>query len=111
MNIFFIICLATTLTSTLLIGYYHGLLLRDINANQLVDQMVPNGILTDTEQSIVSTGSSIHQRNWLLLECARHFEKQHLLIFCELVQNIWSVIGSQLIAGMYVCSYVSTYCN
>jgi len=79
MNIFFVYMyityLATTSTSTLLISYYHGLLLRDINADQLVDQMVSNGIVTETERSIVSTGSSIHQRNRLLLECARNFEK------------------------------------
>lgn len=89
-----------TSTSTLLIGYYHGLLLRDINADDLIDKMVSNGLLTDTKQTIVSNGHSVHQRNWLLLECARHFKTQHLLIFCELVQSIHSAIGLQLIAGI-----------
>ena len=92
--------LAATSTPTLLIGYYHGLLLRNINADDLIDQMISNGLLTDTKQTIVSDGHSVHQRNWLLLECARHFKMQHLLIFCELVQSIYSVIGLQLIAGI-----------
>jgi len=83
--------------STLLIGYYHGLLLRDIDADLLTDQMCSNGLLSVHEQTVISSGHTVHYRNWLLLECVRHTDLQLLPKFCELVLEEWPEIGSQLI--------------
>ena len=95
--------------ATLLIGYYHGLLLKDIDADLLTDKMCSTGLLTAEEQSVISSGHSVHHRNWLLLEHVRHFELQLLLEFCELVKEEWIEIGSQLTAGMYVYQFIR--CN
>ena len=83
----------------LLIGYYHGLLLRDINADLLVDEMLSTKLLDADEQSLISSGHSLHHRNWLLLDHVRHFDSQSLLAFSELVQDIWPHIGLQLVTG------------
>ena len=91
---------------TLLIGYYHGLLLRDIDADLLTDKMYSTGLLTAEEQSFISSGHTVHHRNWLLLEHVRHFELKLLLEFCRLVKKEWVEIGSQLTAGTYICTYV-----
>ena len=72
---------------TLLIGYYHGLLLRDIDADQLTDKMCSTGLLTDYEQTIISSGHTVHHRNWLLLEYVRHMDQQLLSKFCKLLQE------------------------
>ena len=85
--------------ATLLIGYYHGLLLRDIDADLLINKMCSTGLLTGYETSVISSGHTVHHRNWLLLECVRHFELQLLLEFCKLVKEEWVEIGSQLTAG------------
>jgi len=87
--------------STLLIGYYHGLLLRDINADLLTDKMCSTGLLSVHEQAIISSGHTVHHRNWLLLEYVRHIHQHLLLDFCKLVQEEKPEIGSQLITGMY----------
>ena len=91
-------------TSTLLIGYYHGLLLRSINADLLTDKMCSVGLLTAHEQIVISSGHSVYQRNWLLLEHVRHMDLLALLTFCELVQKISQDINvaSQLIAGSVI---------
>ena len=88
--------------ATLLIGYYHGLLLRDIDADLLTDKMCSTGLLTADEKSVISSGHTVHHRNWLLLEHVRHFELQLLLQFCKLIKEEWIEIGSQLITGTYV---------
>ena len=88
--------------STLLIGYYHGLLLRDIDADQLTDKMCSTGLLTDYEQTIISSGHTVHHRNWLLLEYVRLMDQQLLQKFCKLLQEEWPEIGSQLIMGMLI---------
>lgn len=88
-------------TSTLLIGYYHDSLLRSIDANLLTDKMYFNGLLTAHEKTVVSSGHSVYYKNWLLLHHVRHMDIQALVTFCELVQEIWPQIGSQLIAGMH----------
>ena len=88
---------------TLLIGYYHGLLLRDIDANQLTDKMCSTGLLTDYQQTVISSGHTIHHRNWLLLEYVRQLCLESLLKFCKLLQEECPEIGTQLIMGMYVC--------
>ena len=44
-------------TATLLIGYYHGLLLSSIDADLLTNTMCSTGLLTAHEQVIISTGS------------------------------------------------------
>ena len=85
---------------TLLIGYYHGLLLRDIDADLLIDKMCSTGLLADHEQTIISSGHTVHHRNWLLLEYVRLMDLESLLMFCELLQEEWPEISSQLIAGI-----------
>ena len=94
---------------TLLIGYYHGVLLRDINTDSLFDDMFSNCLLNVNDQSLISAGHSVHHRNWLLLEHIRHMDAKAFIVFCELVQNIWPLIGSQLITGMYEC--ICVICN
>ena len=83
-----------------MIGYYHGLLLRSIDADLLTDKMYYVGLLTAHEQIVISSGSSIYQKNWLLLEHVRHMDVQALRKFCELVQEVWPQIGLQLITGV-----------
>jgi len=91
---------------TLLIGYYHGLLLRDNDADLLTDQMCSTGLLSVHEQTIISSGHTIHHRNWLLLECVQHIHPYYLLLeFCKLLQEEWPEIGSQLISGIYFNCY------
>jgi len=89
-------------TATLLVGHYHGLLLRSINANMLTDAMCSAGLLTVHEETIISSGHSGHNRSLLLLEHVRHMDMQALEIFCELVQEMWPQIGSQLVTGMCI---------
>ena len=92
--------------STLLIGYFHGLLLRDVDADQLIDKMCSTGLLTDYEQNVISSGHTVHHRNWLLLEYVRCMDLQLLLKFCKLLQEEWPEIGSQLIMGMLYSTIV-----
>lgn len=93
--------------TSLLIGYYYDVLLRDINADLITDKMCSAGLLTDCEQPIISSGHSVHHRNWLLLEYVRHMDMQALVTFCELLQETWPQIGLQLATGTYVCKYIS----
>ena len=81
---------------TLLIGYYHGLLLRDIDADLLTVKMCSSGLLTVDEKSVISSGHSVYHRNWLLLEYVRHKGRQCLSELRELVQGKWPEISSQL---------------
>ena len=83
----------------LLIGYYHGLLLRNVDADLLVDKMLSTKLLDADEQSLISSGHSLHHRNWLLLDHVRHLDLQSLLVFSELVQDIWPCFGLQLVTG------------
>ena len=85
---------------TLLIGYYHGLLLRDIDADHLNDNMCSTGLLTDHQQTVISSGHTVHHRNWLLLEYVRQLNLESFLKFCKLLQEDWPEIGTQLIMGM-----------
>ena len=87
-------------TSTLLIGYYHGLLLKSIDADLLTDKLYSVGLLTSQDQIIISSGHSVYQKNWLLLGCVRRMDTLALAAFCVLVEEIWPQIGSQLNAGM-----------
>ena len=93
--------------TTLLIGYYYDLLLRDINANQLTDKMSSAGLLTDTDGTVISSGQSVHQRNCLLLEHVRHMDVQALVTFCEFLKETCPQIGLQLITG--IVSYIRSY--
>lgn len=90
-------CLGMIATSTLLIGYYHGFLVRSIDADLLIDKMCSVKLLTTNEQSVIASGHSVHNRNWLLLEHVRHMNIQTVVKFCELVEEIWPQVG-QLIA-------------
>jgi len=100
---------------TLLIGYYHGLLLRDIDANLLINNMCSKGLLSPDDQSLISTGHSAYQRKWFVLEHVKHMDTKVFLEFCELVQNFWPEVGSQLITGIYLHAaifihiYIHTY--
>ena len=97
-------------TGTLLIGYYHGLLLSIIDANILTNDMCSVGLLTSHEQIVISSDHSIYQRNWLLLEHVRHMNVQALMAFCDLVQEIWPLNGSQLTTGVHTnCVYIASY--
>ena len=91
-------------TATLLVGHYHGLLLESIDADMLCSKLRSAGLLTAHEQMIISSSHSVYHKNWLLLEHVRHMSVPALVKFCELVQNRWPQIGSQLIAGSYVYS-------
>ena len=86
--------------STLLIGYYHGLLLRDTNADSLIGDLYSNGLLSPQELNVILSGHSFYHRNWLLLEYVRHMDSQALLVFSELVKDVWPQIGMQLVTGM-----------
>ena len=92
--------LAMMTTSTLVIGYYHGLLLKSVDADELIDKMCSARLLTPHEQIVISSGHSVYQKNCLLLGHVRHMDVQALVAFCELLQEIWPQIGSQLVAGM-----------
>ena len=92
--------------ATLLIGYYHELLLNTINADLLTDKMCSIGLLTADEKSIIFSGHTVHCRNWLLLEHVRHLELQLLLEFCKLVKEESIETGSLLITGMETSMYV-----
>ena len=109
--IFVVTCLFIGAVSiaTLLIGYYHGLLLRDTDADLLTDKMCSTGLLIGDEKSLISSGHTVHHRNWLLLEHARHFELQLLLEFCKLLKEEWVEIGSQLTAGKHTSLLGATY--
>ena len=87
-------------TGTLVIGYYHGLLLKSIDADELTDKVCSPGLLTAHEQIVISSGHSVYQKNCLLLGYVRHMDLPAQVAFCELVQEICPQIGSQLIAGM-----------
>ena len=94
-------------STTLLIGYYYDVLLRDINADLITDKMRSAGLLTDYEQAVISSGHSVHHRNWLLLEYVRYMDMQALVTFCELLQEIWPKIGLQLATGTYISTYLT----
>lgn len=91
--------IATVLPSTLLIGYYHGLLLKYIDSNLLINKLCSNGLLTDSEKELISTGHSVHQRNHQLLEYVQHMQAKTLMIFCKYVQEIVPKVGLQLVTG------------
>lgn len=95
-------CLGTLPASILLIAYYHGLLLRDINVDLLIDNLYCNELLTAHQQAVIYSGHSLHHRNRLLLEHARHMDSPSLLVFSELIKNVWPHIGIQLITGMHI---------
>ena len=86
--------------STLLNDYCYGLLLRDTSADTLIGDLYSVGLLSAQELNMVLSGHSIHYRNRLLLEHVRHFNSQHLLVFIELVKDVWPQIGMQLVKGM-----------
>ena len=96
-------------TSMLLIGYYHGILLRDTSVDPLINDLCSTGLLTAQKLNVISSGHSLHHRNWLLLEHVRHMDSLALLEFSELVKNVWPQIGLQLITGIELCSYVAVW--
>ena len=93
-------------SSALLIGYYHGLLLRDINVDPLIVTLYSAGLLTTQGLNMILFGHSFHHRSLLLLECIRHMDSQAVLAFSELLKDIWPQIGMQLVTGIAICTYV-----
>ena len=89
------------LPSTLLIGYYFGVLLRDINADLLLDDMFSEGLLSSHDCNLVATGHSIYHRNYLLLDYVRQENTESLSVFTRVILKLWPEIGSQLNTGMY----------
>ena len=83
--------------------------MRDIDADLLTNKTCSTGLLTADQISIVSSGHTVHHRNWLLLEHVRHFELKLLLEFCKLLKEEWVEIGSQLTAGKHTCSLGAIY--
>ena len=108
---FLYVCIYTgaVSSSTLLIGYYHGLLLRDIDADPLIDKLCSTGLLTVDQQSMISSGHSVHHRNWLLLEHVQYMSPEFVLQFNVIIQEEWSEIGSQLNIGVYLYYIYVTY--
>ena len=98
----FIVILGMISTPTLLIGYYYGLLIKSIDADLLTDTMCSVGLLTASEVVVISSGHSPHHRNCLLLEHVRHMDVQDVVTFCELVEETWPQVGSQLTTGRYL---------
>ena len=111
LNVIHCICLFIHIVAmasplTLLIGYYHGVLLRDINADLLIHDMCSKCLLDVHDQSLISAGHSVHHRNCLLLERIRHMDKQAFSAFCNLVPEV----GSQLITAVCkLCMWLHTY--
>ena len=89
---------------TLLIGYYHGLLSRDVNADILIKDMYSKKLLNTDDQTLISTGYSVYKKNLLLLEHARHMDAKSFSEFCKLILNLRPEIGTQLITGM--CAFI-----
>ncbi|XP_065913178.1 uncharacterized protein [Dysidea avara] len=87
-------------TYTLLIGYYHGLLMRDINVDQLNVKMFTSGLLTAHDQNIYLTSHSIHHKKYLLLEIVRHMDGGDILKFCQALGEVCPQISSQLNKAM-----------
>ena len=85
---------------TLLVSYYHGLLLRDMNVDQLCDKMSSSGLLTTHDQHLISTGYSAYQKKYLVLESIRHMDEKSLPVVCGVIHELWPELGTQLNAGM-----------
>ena len=102
-------CLGTVSNSIIIIGYYHGLLLRDIDADLLVGEMLSAELVNVHEHNLILSGHSLHHRNRLLLDHVRHLNSQSLQVFIELVQDVWPEIGLQMITGNYSCMLEITY--
>ena len=100
-------CVGWILPSTLLIGYYHGLLMRNIDATLMVDKMCSKGLLACHDQEMILAGHSIHQRNRLLLECVRCMGIQALVKFCKFLQEILPQVGLQLMTGSFVIKLIA----
>ena len=91
--------------STLVTGYYHGLLLKDIDFSLLMDSMHSKDLISADTQKLISTGHSVYQKKWLLFEHVRSKENT-FLEFCNLLLKLQPAIGSQLSIGMYIINYV-----
>jgi len=92
-------CVAMIPTPTLLVGYYHGLLMRDVNYDLLMDKMCARGLLTGQDKELVFKGYSVYQRKCLLLDYAESMSTEQLVIFCDLVEELYPEIGTQLKIG------------
>ena len=94
-------------TPTLLVGYYYGLLLRDIDGDQLWDKMSTSGLLTAHHQHLISAGYSVHQKKHLLLEVVRQMDDKSFVMFCGVLLELWPDIGTQFNTGK--CAWMVQY--
>ena len=95
--------LAMMSTPTLLVGYYYGLLLRDIDGDQLWDKMSTSGLLTTRHQHFVSAGYSVHQKKHLLMDAVRQMDDKSFTMFCGVLLELWPDIGTLFNTGRSVC--------
>jgi len=97
-------------TYTLLISYYHGLLMRDIDVDQLNAKMLTSGLLTANDQNSLLASHSIHHKKYLVLETIRHMDEENMLKFCQILKEICPQICLQLNKGEKLCSSVHCDC-
>ena len=74
--------------------------MRNIDVNLVIDKMCLNNLLAPSDQEMMFTAHSIHQRNWVTLEYVRSNGIQVLVKFCEFMQEILPEVGLQLLTGM-----------
>ena len=93
-------------TSSLLIGYYHGLLMRCIDVDLVRSKMWSSGLLSAHADDYISNCYSMHQKKCLLLEEVRHMNDNNVSAFCKLVEESCPYIGSQLTIGTFIDMHV-----
>jgi len=94
--------------STLLIGYYHGLLMRDIGVDQLNTKMHTSGLLTANDQNSLLASHSSHHKKYLVLETIRHMDEENIFKFCHILKEVCPQICLQLNKGEEFCNL---YCQ
>ena len=92
--------IAATPTSTLLVGYYYDVLLKYVNADQIVGEMISAELLSIQYQDIIFTVHSAYQRSRLLLLYTSYMNTQAFFVFSAVVRNHCPKIGSLLNVGM-----------
>lgn len=74
--------------------------MKEMNPDTMVKRMAAEGLLSKNDQDFITIGHSLHHKNALLLSCVQKFSIQALQAFCELVQELWPMVGTQLLAGI-----------
>ena len=65
----------------------------------MVERLTACGMLSTSDQELISCGYSLYQRNYLLLGFVQQLPKNALSSFCEMVKEVHPKIGSQLVTG------------